>query len=85
MLKSDPENNYISVCDDTCEFIEDLSDSSKAVCKLPKISTVYSNKNFKIEVENEDLRFRKTFGTMEDFEKAFDNQLIVTPDKGTEQ
>ena len=43
ILKSDPTNNFIGVCDDACEFIEDLSDSSKAVCRLPKISTVYSN------------------------------------------
>jgi len=36
-------NNYITVCDEKCEFNETLSDGSKSVCKMPKISTVYSN------------------------------------------
>jgi hypothetical protein len=43
ILKNDTVNNYISVCDEKCEFIESASDSTKSVGKLPKISTVYSN------------------------------------------
>jgi len=43
ILNSDSKNNYITVCDEKCEFNETLSDGSKSVCKMPKISTVYSN------------------------------------------
>jgi hypothetical protein len=49
MLKNDTKNNYITVCDEKCEFNETLSDATKSVCKLPKISTVYSNEQFSIE------------------------------------
>jgi shikimate kinase len=32
MLKNNSVDNFISVCDEPCHFIELLSDSSKAVC-----------------------------------------------------
>jgi len=79
ILKNDSINNFISVCDERCEFIQNLSDSSKAVCKLPKMSTVYSNANFKIETSQDDLRFRKTFGNIRDISMPFDNQLTLMP------
>jgi len=66
ILRNDSVNNFISVCDETCTFIESESTATKSVCKLPKISTVYSNENFKIETEKEDLRFRKTFGNIKE-------------------
>lgn len=40
------DDNYISVCDERCEFIDSESTSSVAKCKLPMISTIYSNTNF---------------------------------------
>lgn len=43
ILKNDTVNNYVSVCDEKCEFIEESSDATKSVCKIPKMSTVYSN------------------------------------------
>lgn len=49
ILKNDSSINFITVCDEKCDFIKNLSDSSKAVCSLPKVSTIYSNENFKIE------------------------------------
>lgn len=79
MLKTDSVNNFISVCDEPCEFVDNLSDSSKAVCKLPKMSTIYSNENYKIETEKEDLKFRKHFGNLEFVSTVFDNKLLYTP------
>lgn len=79
ILKNDTANNFISVCDEKCEFLADLSDSSKAVCKLPKMSTVYSNAQFMIETQKEDLRFRKTFGNINDVSLVFDSKLLVLP------
>ena len=73
VLKNDSVNNFISVCDEKCEFVESSSDGTKSVCKLPKISTVYSNANFNIETTKDDLRFRRTFSTLTDPEKVFDH------------
>lgn len=43
MLKTNPKINYISVCDEVCVFNETASSSSSAKCKLPPVSTIYSN------------------------------------------
>jgi hypothetical protein len=43
ILKNDSVNNFISVCDAKCEFLDNLSDQSKSTCKIPKMSTIYSN------------------------------------------
>jgi hypothetical protein len=43
------------------------------------MSTVYSNQNFKIETERDDLRFRKTFGNLKEVGKIFDNKLTAMP------
>lgn len=79
ILKNDSVNNFISVCEEKCEFVRNLSDSSKAVCKMPKMSTIYSNENFNIETQKEDLKFRKTFGNLDDVSVIFDNQLLIMP------
>jgi hypothetical protein len=81
ILKNDSVNNFIAVCDEKCDFVKNLSDSSKAVCSLPKMSTVYSNENFKIETEKEDLRFRKIFGNLKHNSNmmVFDNVLTAMP------
>lgn len=79
ILKNDTTKNFISVCDEKCEFLPELSDSSKALCKMPKMSTVHSNENYKIETPKDDLRFRKTFGNLDDVSTVFDNNLNVLP------
>lgn len=43
------------------------------------MSTAFSNENFKIEVQQDDLRFRKTFGNLNDVGRVFDNNLMVLP------
>lgn len=43
------------------------------------MSTIYSNQNFKIETEKEDLKFRKHFGNLVDVSVVFDNNLLYTP------
>lgn len=79
ILKNDTTNNFISVCDEKCEFSAELSDSSKTTCKMPKMSTVHSNANYKIETPQDDLRFRKTFGNLDDVSMVFDHNLNVLP------
>jgi len=79
LLKNDTVNNFITVCEEKCEFVKNLSDSSKSVCKLPKMSTIYSNENYMIETEKEDLKFRRHFGNLADVPMVFDNNLLYTP------
>jgi hypothetical protein len=85
MILNDSEENLISVCDEECVIDEDSSDSSTVKCKLPKLSTVYSNENFGIETESEDLDSGKFFGTADDIERAFDGSLLVTPTDSNEE
>jgi hypothetical protein len=47
------------------------------------MSTVYSNENFKIETEKEDLKFRKIFGNLDDNLVSFDNRLLLSPVKSS--
>jgi len=41
------------------------------------MSTVYSNANYNIETENEDLKVRTFFGNVADVKAAFDGILTV--------
>lgn len=76
LLQGDSKNNMITVCDSTCEYQDDLSTASKAICKVPSVSTSYSNENFKILKESEDLNTGELFGSNADFSNAFDNDLL---------
>lgn len=46
-------------------------------CRLPPMSTVYSNANYNIETESEDLKPRTFFGNVVDAKAAFDGVLTV--------
>lgn len=48
MLKQNPAENYISVCENKCTF-DETSTSSVAKCKLPSVSTLYSDSNYGIQ------------------------------------
>jgi hypothetical protein len=48
-MKSDPENNYVSVCENKCSLSEEDSTAQLASCNLPSISTTYSDANFEIQ------------------------------------
>ena len=78
-MKHDSSLNYISVCDEKCIIDETQSSSSVATCKVPAISTIYSNANFKISTESENLKAGNFFGTATDFELAFDDKMLETP------
>jgi hypothetical protein len=79
MLKNDSSTYYITICDEICVFNEDESTGSVAKCKVPEISTIYSNENFAIASESEDLDSGIYFGTAEDVSVAFDNVVLNTP------
>lgn len=44
---------------------------------MPALSTIYSNENFAIELESEDLDSGKYFGTADDNSLVFDGDLLV--------
>jgi hypothetical protein len=78
-MKNQPSLNYVEVCAERCEFDESASTASEALCKIPKISTTYSNENFKIEEPSDDLNSGKYFGTNQDNSVPFDNNLLIPP------
>jgi len=79
MVKSNPKSNYISVCDEVCVFNETASSSASAKCQLPELSTIYSNEQFYIATETEDLDSGVYFGTASDVSLAFDGVMTNTP------
>jgi hypothetical protein len=79
MLKNDSSTNYITICDEICVFDEDQSTGLVAKCKVPEVSTIYSNENFAIASESEDLDSGIYFGTADDVSIAFDGNVLNTP------
>lgn len=78
LLRGDPENNFITICDRECIFQDATSTDEKAQCLVPAISTSYSDENFKISIPSEDLKTGKYFGTYQNNQAAFDD--ILTED-----
>ena len=80
LLRGDPENNFVTICDRKCIFQDADSTDEKAQCLLPEVSTTYSDENFKIAVPSEDLKSGQYFGTYANNLAAFDD--ILTEDQG---
>ena len=66
------------MCDQECILSEEDSTPTKTVCKLPSISTSYSDANFQISTPTENLTSGIYFGTAEDNSTAFDGVLTNT-------
>jgi hypothetical protein len=79
IIKNNETLNYISVCNEKCVFDESSSTSTVTKCKVPKVSTIYSNENFEIATSSENLKSGNYFGTATNYEIAFDNMMLVTP------
>ena len=67
------------MCDEKCVFDEEASTSTVTKCKVPKISTIYSNENFEIATESPNLKADILFGTYADYMLSFDDKVIVQP------
>jgi hypothetical protein len=80
LMRGDPENNFITICDRKCIFQDNDSTDEKAQCLVPEVSTTYSDSNFKISVPSEDLKTGEYFGTYINNIAAFDD--ILTEDQG---
>lgn len=79
MLINDSSINYITVCDEVCVFNETASSATSVKCNVPKVSTVYSNEQFSIATESEDLDSGVYIGTAYDVSLAFDGVLTESP------
>ena len=78
MLKTLPLENYIKICEKKCVITAADSVAGTAWCKVPSVSTTYSNENFKIEVPSENLNSGKFFGTnASQAPRAFDNKPMT--------
>jgi hypothetical protein len=84
MIKNDPENNQVTICNEECVLVEDESSKSLVKCILPGLSTIYSNENFGIATESEDLDSGKYFGTADDNSLVFNGDLLVSPSDNNE-
>jgi len=73
------------VCDELCVFDEESSTATVTKCKVPKISTTYSNENFEIAKESENLKAKIMFGTAADYQLAFDDELLLGPTDTTNE
>jgi len=80
LMRGDPKNNFITICDRKCIFQDNDSTDEKAQCLVPEVSTTYSDSNFKISVPSEDLKTGEYFGTYINNIAAFDD--ILTEDQG---
>ena len=73
------------MCGVNCDFSANDSSALTAVCKLPPVSTLYSNQNFNISVTDPDLRPTATWGNMKNVSAVFDgnnlNSLVVIGQK----
>jgi hypothetical protein len=79
MILSNQTKNYVSICDEKCLFDESTSSATVAKCKIPRLSTVYSNENFEISTPSENLKSGNYFGTASNYLVAFDNMVLVKP------
>ena len=80
LFKHKPDGNYIQVCETPCEYLESESTSSAVKCKLPAMSTAYSNANFAIAPETNALDSGVHFGTGENYELALDGIIATRND-----
>lgn len=84
ILAANSTANHIKVCDNVCAFSASDSSATVAKCKLPKLSTLYSDSNFNISTVSEDLRSGVPFGTLTNNSAAFDNVLVVNVTEGAQ-
>lgn len=77
-LAAKPKDNYITVCGERCEFSE-TSTSSSSQCRVPGMPTSFSNSNFGILTESEDLKSGNYFGSNANYLLAFDDNNGVGP------
>jgi hypothetical protein len=56
--------NAITVCGQPCAYNDTASNDTHAVCHVPAMSTVYSNAQFGIARESEDLKTGAYFGNL---------------------
>lgn len=77
-MKFFPEKNYVTICSEKCVFSESDSTSAKTVCKVPEISTTYSDENFQISKVSENLNSGVFFGTSGNPKIAFDGSVTNT-------
>jgi len=77
MIQADSYINHITICGEECLLDDSESTDTKAVCKLPGLSTIYSNENFAIATESQDLDSGRYFGTQEDNSLPFDGNLLM--------
>jgi len=68
-MKSKPDQNYVTICGNKCEFSDAESSAQQAVCKLPYLSTSKSISSFKIQQSTNLYSGKYVFTGSEDYAK----------------
>jgi len=77
LLEHHGDTNYIQVCESPCEYLDSESTSSAVKCRLPSLSTAYSNANFQISPADNNLDSGVHFGTGDNYENALDGVMAT--------
>ena len=72
----DNTKNSIEVCGKPCLYSDSDSTDNVVGCRLPMVSTLFSNTNFNIMLPSEDLKSHNHFGSNANFGKVFDNNNL---------
>ena len=79
LMRSNPKDNYIKVCEQRCEYNEKASSAGDIHCTLGKVPTTHSNRKFQIGKVEQELNSGVYFG-VEDVAKAFDSSVFTRVD-----
>mmetsp|Transcript_20884 Transcript_20884/g.32246 ORF Transcript_20884/g.32246 Transcript_20884/m.32246 type:complete len:613 (+) Transcript_20884:4414-6252(+) len=77
VAQKSPEENYLQVCGSNCTFDSDASTGDDMACKLPAVSTVYSNANFGVEKITHDLDSGNYFGSSDEVSILWDGDITI--------
>jgi hypothetical protein len=83
LMKQDNNQHYVKVRDEKCVYNDNSSSATIAKCKIPKLSTLYSDANFNISTMTEDLKPPRKWGTLNNNSVPFDGVLVTKPVEGS--
>jgi len=76
MLKENPKENYIKVCEQKCVLDDKLSKPDEITCNLGAVPTTYSNNNYQVGKVEQELNSGVYFG-VSDAKTAFDGSVFT--------
>jgi len=82
MLKENPKDNYIKVCEQKCVYNDKLSKPGEVTCNMGAVPTTFSNINYQVGKVEQVLNSGKYFG-VKDANLAFDGSVFTRVNDNT--